>query len=248
MKKLVIVAPTFNEEENIEDFITNTLAQQIRLNNVDLELLISDSISNDKTKEIVQKMQKKEKKLHFLESKTPGPGKLGAGLIEGLDYATSNLKADYLITMEADLTNDVNKIPEIADLLSKFEVVICSRYINGGRVVNWSLWRKFLSYFANLILRTLSGGSKLHEFTNLYRGFHKDVWQKLRPELIAQTDWLFVPAFVFAVIQGKFKTVEIPYTFYDRFGGRSKMQTPSYTKNLLIFALKYRLNRHGAFS
>jgi hypothetical protein len=55
--------------------------------------------------------------------------------------------------------------------------------------------------------------------------------------------WLFVPAFAFDLLETKFSIAEMPYTYLDRFGGRSKMNTLSYTKNLLLFAVKYRLKR-----
>ncbi len=243
MKKLVIVAPTFNEQENIQTFLTNVLAQQILIPNYELNILVSDSHSKDKTAEIVKNFKRKEKKVFLLDTKIPGPGKLGAGLSEGLDYAISKLSADILITMEADLTNDINKIPEFVAKLEKYDLVIGSRYVKGGGVVNWSWWRKILSFGANTILRLLSGAPNLHEFTNLYRAFKKEVWLKIGPEVRIHTGWLFVPAFIFEATTTKFKIIEAPYTFYDRFGGRSKMNTVNYTKNLLNYALRFRFNK-----
>lgn len=245
MKTVVIVAPTYNEEENIEAFITNVLAQQIRVPQYKLEILISDSHSKDKTGEIVNKLHKKNSQVHFLDTKIPGPGKLGSGISSGLDYAVNKLEADLLITMEADLSNDPNKLPDFLAKLEKADLVVGSRYVAGGGVVNWSWWRKLLSLAANTILRILIWAPSLHEFTNLYRAFDKKVWIKLQPKISTQNGWLFVPAFIFEAIDAKpkFKIVEEPFTFYDRFGGRSKMNTTSYTKNLLVYALKFRARK-----
>lgn len=243
MKKLVVVAPTFNEAENIEAFITNVLAQQIRIPDHRLEILISDSHSKDKTGEIVKKMRRKNPNVFFQDTKVPGPGRLGSGLKEGLDYAVSKMSADTLITMEADLSNDPNKIPEFVARLDKADLVVGSRYVKGGGVVNWSWWRKLLSFGANFILRILAWTPKIHEFTNLYRAFKKEVWQEIEPQVSLHIGWLFVPAFIFEASTRKLKIVEVPFIFYDRFGGRSKMRTMSYTKNLLRYALKFRLQK-----
>lgn len=239
-KKAVIVAPTLNEQENIESFLTNIIAQQVRVSDYELEILISDSHSRDKTEQIVRNLQKREKCIHFLDVKEKG---LGLGLSKGLDFAVNRMKADVIITMEADLSNDPNKIPDFLAKLSKADLVVGSRYAKGGGIVNWSWWRKFLSLTANTLLRILAFTPNLHEFTNLYRAFKSEVWLELRPRISMHVGWLFVPAFIFEATTMKFKIVEEPFVFYDRFGGKSKMKTLSYTRNLLHYALRFRLKR-----
>lgn len=239
MKRLVIVAPTYNESANITVFIEGIFKEIQKIKDLDCFLLISDSHSSDGTTDLIEKIAKKNKKLVYLDVKKRG---LGLGLKKGLDYAADKLKADYLITIEADLSNDVSKLPELVRLLKKSDVVIGSRYAKGGGIDNWSWWRKKLSLFANLVLKTLAWSS-LSEYTNLYRGFRKSVWQEIGEKLDKYGGWLFVPAFVFELLETKFSIAEMPYTYLDRFGGRSKMNTISYTKNLLLFAVKYRLKR-----
>lgn len=231
-RKIVVVAPTFNEEANIGSFIASALA-----NNV--EVLISDSHSSDGTAEIVKELASKDKRIHYFDVKERG---LGLGLSKGLDYAVNKLGADILITMEADLSCDPKQIPQFIARLGKADFVVGSRYIKGGKITNWSWWRRAFSLGANLILRLLAW-TKLHEFTNLYRAFTKEVWLDLKPKIQMHTGWLFVPAFVFESLDSEFKITELPIVYFDRFGGRSKMKTLSYTKNLLHFALRYRLCR-----
>lgn len=232
-RKIVVVAPTFNEEGNIGSFIASVLAQ-------DVELLISDSHSPDGTALIVKHMAKKDKRVHYLDVKERG---LGLGLIKGIDYAVEKLKADAIITMEADLSNDPKQIPEFINGLKNFDVVIGSRYVKGGKITNWSWWRKAFSYGANTILRILAWTTKTHEFTNLYRAFTKEVWLDLRPKIKMHTGWLFVPAFAFEALNSNYKIIEQPIVYFDRFGGKSKMKTLSYTKNLLHYGIKYRLKK-----
>jgi len=231
-RKIVVVAPTYNEEANIGSFLASVLAQNV-------EILISDSHSNDGTAQIVKEFALKDKRAHYLDVAKRG---LGLGLTKGLDYAVKKLKADVLITMEADLSCDPKQIPEFIKKLNKVDAVIGSRYVKDGKITNWTWWRKCFSLGANLILKLLAW-TKVSEFTNLYRAFNKEVWMDLRPKISMHLDWIFVPAFAFEVLHSKFKVKELPIIYFDRYGGRSKMKTLSYTKNLLRYAFRYRINR-----
>ena len=232
-KKVIVVAPTYNEEANIGSFIASVLAQ-------DVDILISDSHSLDGTAEIVKELASKDKRIHYLDVKERG---LGLGLCKGLDYAVSKLSADILITMEADMSNDPKQLPQFLEKVKKADVVIGSRYVKGGQITNWSWWRKIFSLGANTILRLLAWAPKLHEFTNLYRAFTKDAWLSIKPKIFMHTGWLFVPAFAFEALDSKLKITEQPIVYFDRYGGRSKMKTLSYTKNLLHYAFRYRIKK-----
>lgn len=232
-RKVVVVAPTFNEEENIGSFIAEVVAQGV-------EVLISDSHSSDQTAAIVKMMALKDPRVHYLDVKERG---LGLALTKGLDYAVERLQAENLVTMEADLSNDPKQLPQFLDKLKRMDAVIGSRYVRGGKINNWSWWRKLFSLGANWVLKLLAWSPKLHEFTNLYRVFTKEVWADLRPKIAVHVDWLFVPAFAFELLNSRFKYVEMPIVYFDRHGGRSKMKTLSYTKNLLHYALRFRVKK-----
>lgn len=230
-RQIVIVVPTFNEEENISAFL-NKLPK-------DLDVVIADSHSTDKTAQIIKKFRSRH--IHYLDVKKRG---LGLGLILGLDYAVSKLKADILVTMEADLSCDPKKIPNFLKQLNTADLVLGSRYIRGGQIKNWTWWRRMLSRCANLTLMLFAGTTKTHEFTNLYRAFTKEAWFQIRPSVLNHQGWLFVPAFVFVALEKNVTMIEEPIVYVDRFGGRSKMQTVSYTKNIILYALKYRLKNY----
>ncbi len=242
MKKVVaVIAPTFNEEENINAFLKAVLAIRKNLPEITLEVVISDSHSTDQTAKIVKKLARKNKRLHYIDVKKRG---LGLGLSQGLNYAVDKLKVDYLVTMEADLSCDPRLLPAFVAKLEKYDAVIGSRYAPGGGVTNWAWWRKILSLGANPALRLLLFFPNLHEFTNLYRAFRKEVWLDLREKISVHQDWLFVPAFAFEIVSSRFQYLELPFIYFDRFGGRSKMRTVSYTKNLLHYALKYTMRKY----
>lgn len=231
--KVVVVAPTYNEEENIGSFIASVLTY-------DVEVLISDSHSSDRTADIVKALASKDKRIHYLDVKERG---LGLGLSKGLDYAVNKLGANVLVTMEADMSNDPHQIPQFLDRVKKADVVLGSRYMKGGKITNWSWWRRGFSLGANSVLRLLAWTSKTHEFTNLYRAFTREAWLTIRPRISVHIDWLFVPAFAFETLGSGLKIVEQPIIYFDRYGGRSKMKTLSYTKDLLRYALRYRLKK-----
>jgi len=245
-KKVIVVAPTYNEEENIAGFIEAVLSEQKNLSLYNLEILVSDSHSADKTGEIVKKIALKNKNVHYLDVKDRG---LGLGLLRGLDFAINKLGANLLVTMEADLSCDPRQLKDFLTKLEKVDLVIGSRYVAGGRITNWSWWRKALSLYANYLLRILSMGWHIHEYTNLYRAFTSSAWLKIRNKVGIHLGWLFVPSFVFEAIDANLSIVEQPIIYFDRFGGRSKMRTISYTKNLLHYALRFRLKKiYGSLS
>lgn len=245
-KRVVVVAPTYNEEDNIGAFIKAVLAQKPKLSEYILQILVSDSHSSDETGKIVKQIAAKNSNVFYLDVKERG---LGLGLSKGLDYAVSNLKADYIVTMESDLSCDPKQLPQFLKLLNRHEVVVGSRYMKGGVITNWSWWRKALSWVANLLLRILAMKMDIHEFTNLYRAFTKESWQTIRVSTSVHLGWIFVPAFVFEAIDKKLNICETPIIYFDRFGGRSKMRTLSYTKNLLHYALRFRIKKiYGTLS
>lgn len=239
-RKVVIVVPTFNEQDNIESFFRSVLQN-------DVEILVVDSQSKDDTISLVKKATRQNKKIHLLMTKEPGPGKLGLGLSEGINFAFKKLHADVVVTMEADLSNDPSQIGSFLKKAKRADLVVGSRYISGGKIVNWSWWRKLLSRGANIILMLLVGTTRLHEFTNLYRAFNQKTWAAIANEVSIHTGWLFVPAFVFVALEKKLLIVEQPIIYYDRYGGRSKMNTLSYTKNLLRYALRSRWQKSASF-
>ncbi len=246
MRKVIVVAPTYNEEENIGSFLTAVLKEQKNLKDYNLGVLISDSHSGDKTAEIVKKAAAKNKNIHYLDVEKRG---LGLGIIKGIDYAVEKFGADIIITMEADLSNNPNEISEFIKKIDQgADVVIGSRYCPGGQIVNWSWWRKAFSQIANHSLKLFATSSPISEFTNLYRAFTKAAWQEIRPRVKMYVDWIFVPAFAFEILAANFKVVELPIIYYDRFGGRSKMRTLSYSKNLLHYAVRYRLKKYDPLS
>ncbi|MBI3385187.1 glycosyltransferase, partial [Candidatus Gottesmanbacteria bacterium] len=240
MKKAVIVLPTYNEKENIEDIITLILAQQRKIADWELFVLVSDSSSPDGTGEEVRRLKRTNHHLELLNVKERG---IGVGLVKGYQFAFTKMAAEVVIQMDADLQHDPKEIVNFLIQIDKgYNFIQGSRFIKGGKNdLEW--YRRFFSWSANWVSRLLLGAYKVHEFTTSYRAFTKDLFSKVNLEEIPWrgNSFVFQPAFLYGVFKADAKIKEIPIVFVDRTRGLSKMQIFNYIKDLLLFCVKARL-------
>lgn len=242
MKKVVVVLPTYNESENIEDMIVLVLAEQKKIKNWELFVLVSDSHSPDGTGDLVRKLKSTNGQVELLDVKERG---IGVGLLKGYEYAFNKMGADAVIQMDADLQHDPKEIPNFIVALDQgYSFVQGSRFIAGGRnELEW--YRRFFSRAANLYSRVLMGVYKIHEFTTSYRAFTKELFAKLD---LSEIPWrgksfLFQPAFLYTCIYQGAKVKEIPIVFVDRSRGLSKMEIIQYIVDLSLFGIRVRLKK-----
>ena len=162
--KTLIISPTYNERKNVA-----TLIEHVFTIDPNYHLLIVDDSSPDGTGDIVRELQSRFPNLH-LETRVKKDG-LGKAYIYGFKWA---LKRDYdvIVQMDADMSHDPMDIPQMAQYLSEFDMVIGSRYIQGVSVVNWPIRRLVMSYGANLYSR-IATGMPLKDATGGYK-----VWSK----------------------------------------------------------------------
>jgi len=143
--KTIVIIPTYNERENIE-----ALTQQVLSLGEELHILIIDDNSPDGTGEIGSRLTANHPQVHIIHRET----KLGLGTayIEGFRFALKN-GFQYIVTMDADFSHDPEHLPQILNGLERYHVVIGSRYIPGGRTVNWDLIRRLISKGGNIVAR-----------------------------------------------------------------------------------------------
>ena len=244
--RLVVTIPTYNEQENIELAIKKVLAQEKLLKSIDLQVIVSDSHSPDKTPEIVKRISKTNPKVHYLDVKVRG---LGVGLIKGHRYAIDKLKADILAQMDGDLSHNPSSLPEMVRYIQEgYELVSGSRLIKGGKnMLGWH--RRLFSWGSALYCKLAWGTFGITEYTNSYRVFKKDLFNKIDLNSIpwkAKT-YIIQPSFLYAVIKLGAKIKEVPITFVDRKGGYSKAKIIAYTIDVIIFGLKVRLQNSITF-
>src|SRR3989344_4058126 len=129
--RIVVLIPTYNEKENIEEIIKKVFAESKKIPNIDLHVLVSDSHSPDGTALIVKKIQRHNPKVHYLDVKKRG---LGIGIVKGHRYAIDRLKADILAQLDGDLSHDPQTLSVMYEQIKNgFDLVAGSRLMKGGK-------------------------------------------------------------------------------------------------------------------
>ena len=215
MKKTLILVPTYNERENIVKLVEYVFSLDIP----ELDILIIDDNSPDKTADLVKKMQDENEHLHLLER----AGKLGLGTayIEGFKYALAR-DYDYIFEMDADLSHDPDEIPNFLEAMEDADLVIGSRYVKGVNVINWPLSRLMLSMGASLYTRIITG-LPLTDCTAGFKCFRREVLEKIPFDEVKSNGYSFQIEMHFKVWKRGFRIKEIPIIFTDRTEGSSKM-------------------------
>ena len=214
MKKLVII-PTYNEKENIENIIKAVFALE-----QDFHVLIVDDSSPDGTAEIVKKMQHEFPHLLHLTIRKVKDG-LGKAYIHGFKWALEN-GYDYIFEMDADFSHNPNDLPKLFDAAQKGDMSIGSRYCKGVNVVNWPMSRVLLSYFASKYVRFVLG-TPIFDTTAGFVCFSRKVLENIGLDQVKMTGYGFQVEMKYRAYRKGFKINEVPIIFTDRTEGESKM-------------------------
>jgi len=237
MKKVVVVAPTYNEKGEIENLINKVFEQSKKLSNWELYLLIVDSLSKDGTVEKVKKLQNKFPRLHLLETEKEG---LGKAYLKGFKYCEENINPYLIIQIDADGQHDPNKIPEFIKKIEQgADFVVGTRYSKGGSIpVNWGLHRKILSIGANSVIKFGFMKLKVTEWTNGYRAIKFWLIKNAYDHLKNYSGYVFQVAFLDFAIKNNAVLGEIPIHFKERTTGISKINAFQYSFQTLLYVLK----------
>jgi dolichol-phosphate mannosyltransferase len=216
MKTLVII-PTYNERENI-----GPLIDQILILNPQVDILVVDDNSPDKTAEVVkEKQQHYPNKVHLLSR----PGKLGLGkaYLAGFDWGFSE-GFEALIEMDADFSHRPEDLVTLVDKVQTHDFVIGSRYVTGGRTVNWGLFRKLISRAGSLYARLILG-YPIHDWTGGFNAWQTKVIEKIGTRNVTSEGYSFQIELKYKALKLGFKGTEVPIVFEDRRVGQSKMSS-----------------------
>ena len=214
MKKVLVIIPTYNESRTIRKIV-----EKIFIINREYSILVVDDSSPDGTREIVEQLQLDYKNLFLLNrSKKEG---LGVAYCSGFKWAIDK-GYDKVIQIDADLSHNPNDIPKLLNESSEYDLVIGSRYKSGINVVNWPLSRLFLSYFANVYSRLITG-LPIKDSTGGFKCFDIEVLKSINLDKIKSSGYSFQIEMNFITWCKKFKISEIPIIFCDRTVGESKM-------------------------
>jgi len=214
--RITIVLPTYNEAENLPNLVSALLSLPL-----DLGVLVVDDNSPDGTGAIADDLAKQHpEKVHVFHR----AGKLGlrSAYIEGFQKAFE-LGSHAVVQMDADFSHDPAVLPEMARRIASYDVVIGSRYTEGGSLDDrWPAWRKALSTFGNFYARTILG-SPLHDMTTGFRMWRREVLQEMPLERIRSNGYIFLVEMAYVAYLMGYRISEVPIHFADRRWGKSKM-------------------------
>ena len=215
MKKLVII-PTYNEKENIEQIISAVFGLQ-----QDFHILVVDDSSPDGTGDIVKNLQKQHPHHLHLSVRKVKDG-LGKAYIHGFKWALAN-GYEYIFEMDADFSHnpaDLDKLYQAC--LNGADMSIGSRYSKGVNVVNWPMGRVLLSYFASKYVRFVLG-VPIYDTTAGFVCFTNKVLENIGLDEVKLKGYGFQVEMKFRAFTKGFKIVEVPIIFTNRILGESKM-------------------------
>ena len=219
MRKSLVIIPTYNEAENIEQMIAAIM--QLKQ---PFDLLVIDDNSPDGTANLTKALLSTHKDRLFLIVRPTKEG-LGPAYLEAFRWALDH-DYDYIFEMDADFShNPMDLINLQKELINnKTDVVIGSRYVRGIQVVNWPLSRILLSYFASLYVRIITG-LPVKDTTAGFVGYSKQVLQSIDQNQIRFSGYAFQIELKFKAWINGFRLKEIPIVFTDRVRGSSKMNS-----------------------
>jgi len=222
----LVVIPTYNEIDNIKDFIN----QIIKIN---VDILIVDDNSPDGTGDLVQKLSENLSQVNLL--KRSGKLGLGSAYRDGFKWGL-NEGYKYLIEMDADFSHSFSDLNNILQNSKNFDVVIGSRYIPGGGSNGWDFKRKLLSSYANKLSKVLLR-SKINDMTSGFRSYSSEALNEINYFSTKSDGYSFQIEMTIRSIEKKLSIKEVPIIFTERSLGNSKM-----SKKIVFEAFLFLLN------
>ncbi|MGH3736847.1 MAG: polyprenol monophosphomannose synthase [Micromonosporaceae bacterium] len=212
--RVLVVVPTYNEADNIRQ-ITGRLRSAVP----GVDLLIADDNSPDGTGRVADELAAGDDQIRVLHR--PGKQGLGAAYIAGFDWAAEH-GYDAVVEMDADGSHAPEQLPKLLDALREADLVIGSRWVRGGTVVNWPFHRLLLSRGANVYTR-VALGMPVRDATGGYRAYRMPVLDKMELDTVSSQGYCFQVDLTLRAYQQGARIREVPITFTERERGRSKM-------------------------
>jgi glycosyltransferase involved in cell wall biosynthesis len=240
MPESLIIIPTYNESGNIKKLITHILDLD-----KEFHVLVIDDNSPDSTGRIVEALAKDNIRIRAIHR--PGKMGLGSAYIEGFKYA---LREGFknILTMDADFSHNPRYIPGLVKTVEEkgADIAIGSRYVEGGKTVNWGITRKCISRSANLLAKYM-GGLRPLDSTGGFRCYRSKVIDRINLGHLRSNGYSFLMEMLFMCQRHNFKIKEVPVIFEDRRVGISKISRREVYKAVvtLIRLLILRLNGYG---
>jgi dolichol-phosphate mannosyltransferase len=214
-QKVSFVIPAYNEEGNLASLL-NAIIELGNKEKWDYEIVISDDNSSDSTGKIADNYSSKNNRVTVIH-RPKGNNGMGAALIEGSIKA----KKDIIIWTMGDKSDDISTYPRLIDKINQgYDMVFAARYIKGGSRGNLDVFKASLSSGYTRLAR-LVFGIKVHDITNAFRAFRKNVLLESKP---LSKDFAISPEFAIKAHLKGFRLGEVPTTYTNREKGKSKFK------------------------
>ncbi|KOY54614.1 MULTISPECIES: polyprenol monophosphomannose synthase [unclassified Streptomyces] len=226
----LVIIPTFNEAENIGPIVA-----RVRAAVPEAHILVADDNSPDGTGKLADELAAGDDHVHVLHRR--GKEGLGAAYLAGFAWG---LERDYgvLVEMDADGSHQPEELPRLLTALAGADLVLGSRWVPGGRVVNWPKSREFLSRGGSTYSRLMLD-VPIRDVTGGYRAFRRETLEGLGLDEVASAGYCFQVDLARRAVRQGFRVVEVPITFVEREFGDSKM-----SRDIVVEAL-WRVTQWG---
>lgn len=219
--KLIIVIPTYNEADNLPKMTEVLFALPF----ADTHLIIVDDNSPDGTGQVADELCPQHPG-HMTVMHRPGKMGLGSAYAQGFQVALEK-GADVIVQMDADFSHSPDYLPEMVHQLETYDVVVGSRFAEGGSTdERWSWWRFLLSWWANQVYTRLILGLPVKDATAGFKAFRRRALEAIDFGEVVSNGYVFQVEVAYLCQKLGLRVLEIPIYFEDRRIGQSKMDVP----------------------
>ena len=214
--KVLVIVPTYNERESLPVIVSG-----IRQVEPESHILIADDNSPDGTGEVADGLSSSDNSVHVLHRSTKAG--LGAAYLDAFSWAKAK-GYDVVVEMDADGSHRPEDLTKILDALTSNDVVLGSRWIKDGKVVNWAKSREVLSRGGNLYTRMWLG-IPLHDATGGFRAYRVSALDVMDVDQVESQGYCFQVDMAWRAVKANLRVAEVPITFVERELGESKMDS-----------------------
>ena len=212
--RILVIVPTYNERENLP-----LITARVRAAVPEANVLVADDNSPDGTGVLADDLAATDDHVHVMHRR--GKEGLGAAYLAGFDWALDN-GYDVVVEMDADGSHQPEQLPRLLVALRDADLVLGSRWMPGGSVVNWPMSRELLSRGGSLYTRMMLG-VPMRDATGGYRAFRADTLRKLDLTGVESAGYCFQVELGWRAVKAGMRVREVPIEFVERELGSSKM-------------------------
>lgn len=239
--RILVIIPTYNEKDNVSSIVS-----RVRAATPEVHVLVADDNSPDGTGVIADRIAAEDDHVHVMHRM--GKEGLGAAYLAGFAWGLEN-DFDVLVEMDADGSHQPEELPLLLDALRGADLVLGSRYVPGGSVVNWPKSREVLSRGGNWYTRRALK-LPLRDVTGGYRAFRASTLRSLDLHGVGSAGYIFQVDLAYRAIQRGHVVTEVPIEFVEREVGDSKMNQKIVSEALwrvTVWGMRDRTRRVGRY-